>query len=299
MGAVNVVSRSGGNDFHGSGFFFFYRDHNLAAYPGLKRSTVDPNPYFSRKNPGGYISGPIIKDKLFFFFNYEYTHQLQAVTVQPDLASLQPLTGTFASPSAYHYLTTRFDYRLTPEHSLFLRYTHDGNTDFGVPGATPVEPSAWISNNNWSDQYALGLTSTLTPNLVNDARIGFSPWYNKEYYATPAQCSTANCVGSGEPYIAAMVGSSNFTAGNNSNSPQNRIIRYYEVQDTVSWQKGSHRLKIGGDLGIYTGFFDWGHCQTPCVNVYSIETTKQILGSQVSTYLPNLPSRRFLRMPTS
>ena len=37
IGAVNIVSRSGGNDFHGSGLYF-YRDHNMAAYPGLKRS---------------------------------------------------------------------------------------------------------------------------------------------------------------------------------------------------------------------------------------------------------------------
>src|SRR5271154_1011632 len=48
LGAVNIVSRGGGNDFHGSGFYF-YRDHNMAAYPALKRSSLDENPFFARK----------------------------------------------------------------------------------------------------------------------------------------------------------------------------------------------------------------------------------------------------------
>src|SRR5581483_4810925 len=42
VGAVNVVTRSGSNDFHGSGYYYF-RDHNMAAYPGLARSTFNPN----------------------------------------------------------------------------------------------------------------------------------------------------------------------------------------------------------------------------------------------------------------
>ena len=89
-GAINVVTRSGGNDFHGSGYFF-YRDHNMAAYPGLARSRLDPNPFFARRNPGMYIGGPIKKDKAFFFFNYEYTNQVQAIQVQPDLPSIAVL----------------------------------------------------------------------------------------------------------------------------------------------------------------------------------------------------------------
>ena len=39
VGSINVVTRQGGNDFHGSGYFFF-RDHNMAAYPALNRSPL-------------------------------------------------------------------------------------------------------------------------------------------------------------------------------------------------------------------------------------------------------------------
>src|SRR5277367_4234513 len=64
-GGVHIVTRSGGNDFHGSAYFYF-RDHNMAAYPGLKRSAFNPNPFFARRNPGAWLGGPAIKDKLFF-----------------------------------------------------------------------------------------------------------------------------------------------------------------------------------------------------------------------------------------
>src|SRR5215469_16966146 len=43
-GAVNVVTRTGGNDFHGSGYFYF-RDHNMSAYPYLQRDPLQPNPF--------------------------------------------------------------------------------------------------------------------------------------------------------------------------------------------------------------------------------------------------------------
>jgi len=51
VGSVNVVSRSGSNDFHGSAFMY-YRDHNLSGYPLLKRDSRTPDPFFSRKQNG-------------------------------------------------------------------------------------------------------------------------------------------------------------------------------------------------------------------------------------------------------
>src|SRR5262245_45484384 len=88
VGSVNIITRTGGNDFHGSGYFFF-RDHNMAAYPGLARNALSPDPFFARRNPGFWVGGPIIKNRLFFFTNYEYSNQTQVFTVQPDLPSVR------------------------------------------------------------------------------------------------------------------------------------------------------------------------------------------------------------------
>ena len=109
VGSVNVVTRSGGNDFHGSGYFFF-RDHNMSAYPGLVRNALAPDPFFARRNPGVWIGGPLKKDRLFFFFNYENLNQTQVVTFVPNLASASALTGNYFSPYQGKTLSARFDY---------------------------------------------------------------------------------------------------------------------------------------------------------------------------------------------
>src|SRR6202041_1255013 len=105
-GAINIVTRSGSNDFHGSAYFF-YRDHNMAAYPALKRNPLDPSPFFARRNPGFWLSGPVMKKKLFFFYNYEHMNQTQAVTYQPDLAAFAAIGGVFPSPFITELQTAR------------------------------------------------------------------------------------------------------------------------------------------------------------------------------------------------
>ena len=68
---------------------FYFRDHNMAAYPVLKRSPLfNPDPFFVRRNPGA-LGGPIMKDKIFFFFSYEHLNQTSAITEQEELPSLQ------------------------------------------------------------------------------------------------------------------------------------------------------------------------------------------------------------------
>ena len=285
-GAVNIVTRSGGNDFHGSAYFFF-RDHNLAAYPALKRNSFNPNPFFVRRNPGFWLSGPVLKEKLFFFFNYEYQGQSQAISVQPDLASVAGLAGTWSSPQVYKSLTGRFDYRVSSNTTAFARYTHDGNHLYAPLSGSPF-PSTWSDNTNWSDQSMLAVTTILNPNLVNDARFNYRYWHNDANLASLAECPSP-CFGYGLPQLG-MIGSSNFLTGTQGNNPQHLNRRNFETQETMSWQKGSHRFKFSGDLDIYTNSWFYGTCSAACFSVYSIETTKATLGANLGTYLPSLPN---------
>jgi hypothetical protein len=253
FGAVNVVTRSGGNDFHGAGYFY-YRDHNTSAYPSLDRSPLDLNPFFARRQGGFRIGGPIKKDKLFFFFNFENTNQDGVYIVQPDLPSLAALGAVSQAPLKSQTLTAKFDYQVNSKNSLFVRYSHDGNSNSG-PFGIAVPTSNFVANKNWADQSILGFTSVISPTVVNDVHFSYWFWQNRN---NPAPCGT--CLGGDGPEVY-VVGSNNFVLGNNFNSPQGRDLRRYPLSDNVSWVKGSHRIKFGGEYEFdrgsgYWGFFD-------------------------------------------
>ncbi|HEY4381592.1 MAG TPA: carboxypeptidase-like regulatory domain-containing protein [Acidobacteriaceae bacterium] len=307
QGAVNMVTRSGSNAFHGTAYWF-YRDHNMAAYPGYARTgtpgvNYNSNPYFARKNPGFTVAGPILKDRLFFFGNYEYTSQVAAVSVFPDLASIKGLQGIFSSPNVYNYTTIRLDYQPSPKNAMFVRWTHDQNHGFGLGSGTGL-PSNWVTNTNWSEQYAIGLTTTVTSNFVNDLRFGFRDWTNRDNATTSANCigvcfggPVAGLAPNGLPNLG-MVGSGNFAAGAYSLTPQARLARNYEPNEMASWQKGRHRLQFGFDMDYYEENFYYAICQRGCMSVYSSETTKSTYAAgttdggaaNLAAYSPNLPS---------
>lgn len=258
FGAINIVTRSGSNNFRGSGYLY-YRDENLAAYPSLVRTTLTDDPAFSRKQAGFVFGGPIKRDKVHFFGSYERTDQEGIYAVQPDLPSVSGFSTLAPAPYKGHQGSVRVDFRMGDKHTLFVRYSHDNNTNSG-PFGTPVPPSNFVSNKNHVDQQLVGITSVLSPTLVNDFRFSHMYWRNRN---TPAQCVgdiNANCIGFGGPEIF-MLNSVNFQLGNNFNSPQGRDIHRLPISNNTTWQKGRHSVKFGGtwepsDLTGYWGFFD-------------------------------------------
>ncbi len=287
VGSVNVVTRTGGNQLHGSAYYYF-RDHNMAAYPNLVRSPVNPDPFFARRNPGFWIGGPVIKDKLFFFFNYEYMNQVQSYSVVPNLPSIAGLGGNFGSPYIGKTLSFRLDYRLNANTSLFVRYSHDGNSGFGPNGGATL-PSNWLVNKNWSDQSVLGATSTLKPTLVNDFRFTYAFWSNRNLFPTSSQC--AGCIGLDGPQIQMAGVSNNFTAGDTSNATQGRDLRRFTWQDSMTWQKGTHRMKFGGLFEYAPGTGFWGYCDPACDVVFSPEAIVGYgLKPLIPLFFPNMPT---------
>ena len=98
-GQINVVTKSGTNRFHGSGFEF------------LRNTSLDATQYFSNAVPvyrqnqfGGTFGGPIKKDKTFFFLDYQGTRQTQASPVNIQMPSVANFTGNF-SDSANSFTT--------------------------------------------------------------------------------------------------------------------------------------------------------------------------------------------------
>ena len=95
-GQVNVVTKSGANPWHGSGFEF------------LRNTALDATPYFANQVPvyrqnqfGGTFGGPIKKDKTFFFVDYQGTRQTQASTVNTQMPAVPNFTGVFDATNPF------------------------------------------------------------------------------------------------------------------------------------------------------------------------------------------------------
>jgi len=239
--AINVVTRSGGNKLHGTGFYFF-RDNNLAAYPALKRDNVDPDPFFQRRQFGVAVGGPLRRDQLFFFGTYERNEQRSVVETK--------LTGEFAqlsgiNPSPYfgNQFSLRLDGRVSSEHTAFLRYSHDGVSAFGPPTTQAnAYPSFWVNQPAWADQSIAGLTSILNNTLVNDLR--FSYFFVSSSIVAPTAKQCPGCLGIGGPSITVL--NTDLSIGR-SGIIQKTLARRFHLTDYATWQKSAHRIRFGVD----------------------------------------------------
>ena len=107
-GLISLVSKSGTDKYHGSGFFFARPNAMVANDPFLKASQSRRNipnqpPDFHRYQEGGSFGGPILKGKLFFFGDYEQTASEALDTLTTTLASAANRTGNFSDvPTIYN-----------------------------------------------------------------------------------------------------------------------------------------------------------------------------------------------------
>jgi hypothetical protein len=269
--AVNVVTRSGTNDLHGTAIYFF-RDHRLAAYPALKRDPANPNPFFQRRQFGLALGGPVRRDRLFFFGDWERNEQRGVVATTllgQDFAHLSRIT---ANPLFGDQLSVRVDGRFSNAHTAFVRYSHDGSRAFGPTtlASNPkfAYPSNWTRQRVWVDQTMLGVTSVLRPTLVNDLRFSYFFISSSETFPTEQDCP--GCLGIGAPEITIAQASLELGSG----WVAYNLGRRFHLNDALAWQRGTHRPRFG---------VDWEHnrgglvtpVNNPLITLFSPQQARQ------------------------
>lgn len=244
-GAINIVSRRGSNEVHGSGFFY-YRDHNLAAYPGLRRSAFNPEPPFARRQSGFNLGGPLRRNRLFWFANYEHNNQDAVFAITNNHPIFSKFDVIHPNPLDSDLFNLRMDGQVSDRHQAFLRFSLDKNGTAAPAGAVGM-PSNWQSVHNRAFQLQGGVTSVVTPRLVNDLRYSHSYLGGDIDPASPSQCQDpVACVGVGGANIL-VFDAPQFRIGNQFNSPFARWVRTNQLTDNVTWQHGAHRLRFGGE----------------------------------------------------
>jgi hypothetical protein len=242
--AVNVVSKSGSNSFHG-GAYVFERNERFNATEvdptsGEKRPAKSP---FSRQQYGGSIGGPVYKDKTFFFFAFEKSREITNIVVNSDaLAELTLVKSLGAQPAANiptPYRDTRYnarlDYRFNEKHNAFLSYTAQSNFGLNDQSTATNDLTGGNFTKNELQIANATLNSTLTPNVVNSFTAGFQYWNN---------------LIDSDQKVPTITFPPNATLffGTNVNVPQQSYQRKFQFRDDLSIIKGRHSFKTGVDF---------------------------------------------------
>jgi hypothetical protein len=149
-GAINIVTRSGGNEFHGAGFGFF-RDGRYAADLRLNKTTpTTEKPPFDRQILGGRAGGYLVKNK--FFWHAEFENNNQDGQQFTSVPSFPQFTKAFSVPLDERLTGGRIDWKVNDRISSFYRFNH--NYNFGVTGFGARDLSAFGNLNNTNTHVA-------------------------------------------------------------------------------------------------------------------------------------------------
>ena len=98
-GQINIVTRTGGNDFHGTAYEFLRNN----VFDARTFNEMDESNHLVRNNFGGSLSGPIVRNKSFFFFNYEGLRHTRSQTMIATVPTEDEINGNFDMSGATIY----------------------------------------------------------------------------------------------------------------------------------------------------------------------------------------------------
>jgi len=307
-GVVNLISRSGTNQFHGQ-VWELYSGSGLNAIQGINRGTDTTKTRFNQHQYGFTVGGPVWKSKLFVFGGAQWSRfygREQAPFISyPDaggIALLQQIAGgggitatnaqlllSYLDNGAYlstysmqptgtarslgaacpasnpgcaltvanfqrpappqenpdTQWTYRIDFNPRANDNFFGFYLHDRSSLTPDLFANPfAQPGFDTFQGGPSELGQIGWTHIFTANLLNEFRVAET---RINFLFAPTPETIANPLFTA-PTLSFADGSIQ-DVGFNSNFPQGRIQETYQFQDTVSWTRGRHTIRVGGDIG--------------------------------------------------
>ncbi|HLI84881.1 MAG TPA: TonB-dependent receptor [Bryobacteraceae bacterium] len=269
--AITAVTKSGTNDFHGS------------AYEFLRNSDLDSRGFFDAGSPppfrrnqfGGTLGGPIQKNKVFFFANYEGIRQVldttyinyvpsatlrQGIyngtqyTVNPASSAMlllypQPNAPYNANVGIYQFVgpqitpedfgVIRIDYNISAKDSLFGRYQADfgTRTTYGGMGLWPTDD---VTHNQF---LTIGEHHVFSPTLINSFYSSYSRPVTGETQPTEHQALQIFTPAREDAYISMPIGLSPLGAA--FINPFQYIQNKFTERDDLTWIHGAHTIMAG------------------------------------------------------
>ena len=262
---VNIASKSGSNDIHGT--LFDYLRNNFLDARNFFNTKPDQQAQFRYNDFGANIGGPIKKDKTFFFVNYEGSRQaigvtgsgttLSALARQETLAAspvLQPIvnqyplgTSSTSDPLVDKYTTVRslavqentgsvkIDHSFSEKDTMFVRFNmNEGDVNgplFGVDSSA-LGVSDHQNVPSRTTNIAVHEQHIFNPHFLNEVLIGMQRF--------------ASTIGSDEPYPEIFLNAVTIDPG--TRGVYGEINSSYQIGDNMSLTKGSHTFKWGANV---------------------------------------------------
>jgi hypothetical protein len=254
--AINMITKQGSNDYHGSVFGYF-RDTALNTdqkVPDGVGGFTSQHPDYTRQQFGGSIGGPFIKSKLFGFFAIEREREDQGLEESGNSYSelvLAKDAGLAAEPAAtiprpfYETrYTGRLDWTINSRNTAYVSYNSQSNNSLNDQS----DGTGDLTNGNYTTNHLqlanFTWNSLLSASTVNQFTFGYQYWNN----VIASNIS------------APLVTFPSASFGTNTNVPQQSFQKKWQFRDDISKIIGNHTLKAGVDY-IYNpvegGFFEF------------------------------------------
>ncbi len=244
-GYLNIITKSGTNTVHGD-LYGYFRNQRFNAANALAHTALP----LTQAQYGATLSGPLVRDRTFYFGNFEQRELNQSglITITPaNVAAINsrltsvgyrgPLlsTGIYSNPV---HMTTglgKVDHQFNEKDQFSIRYSiYDVNSrnSRGAGGLIAASASAGLEDTDQT--VAVSNIATLSSRLVNETRGQFT---HSNLQAPPS-----------DPIGPAVSISGVASFGTLSSSPTGRLNKLYEVVDNLSYQVGPHSLRLGTDF---------------------------------------------------
>jgi len=244
-GYINVATKSGANALHGD-LYGYFRNQRLNADNALSNTALP----LTQAQYGASLGGPIIRDRTFYFTNFEQRELNQSglITISPaNVAAIDakllavkypgPFISTGVYPNPVH--STNFfakaDHQFSQRDQFSARYSlYDVNSTNSRGAGGLSAPTASANLSDTDQTIAVSNIATLSSRMVNETRGQFT---NSNLQAPPS-----------DPIGPAVSISGVASFGTLSGSPTRRLNRLGEVVNNLSYQAGAHAIRSGADF---------------------------------------------------
>lgn len=266
-GGINAITKSGTNTFHGSAYWYYNNENFYGKTPGKDAKERKKLGDQSSATYGFTLGGPIVKDKLFFFANYERVKEtypssnnigstesnLDVKEVDQIVNKISQLTGGYNAggygpqdiDTYSNKILTRLDWNINEQNKFTVRYSFlDGRKMVfsNSVSSAKLNDNGYFMNNK-THSLVSELNTQFTPSWSNEFRFGWT--YVRDYRDPIGQplpnITINNLINNGDP-----TKKSSLELGTERNSAANALDQdIFTLEDNLIWNKGNHTITLG------------------------------------------------------